>query len=74
MQYGLIAEEVAKVYPEMVAYDKDGQILTVKYQLLTPMLLNQIQKQAAQIRSLEERLAALESLLSKAPAAAVTGQ
>ncbi len=25
LQYGLIAEEVAKVYPELVAYDKDGQ-------------------------------------------------
>ena len=25
LQYGLIAEEVAKVYPELVAYDNDGQ-------------------------------------------------
>ncbi len=64
LQYGLIAEEVAKVYPEMVADDKDGQILTVKYQLLTPMLLNEVQKQAAENRSLEERVAALEALLS----------
>ena len=45
LQYGLIAEEVAKVYPEMVAYDKDGQPYTVKYQLLPPMLLNELQKQ-----------------------------
>lgn len=65
MQYGLIAEEVAEVYPDMVAYDKDGRILTVKYQMLTPILLNEVQKQAAQIRSLEDRLAALESLLEK---------
>ena len=57
LQYGLIAEEVAKVYPEMVAYDNDGQILTVKYQLLAPMLLNEVQK-------LEQRVAALEALLS----------
>ena len=70
-QYGLIAEEVEKVYPEMVAYDNDGQIMTVKYQMLAPMLLNEVQKlaaqnqsQAGQIRSLEERLAALEALLS----------
>src|SRR6202034_342260 len=34
LQYGLIAEEVAKIYPEMVAYGHDGQVLTVKYQLL----------------------------------------
>jgi hypothetical protein len=79
LQYGLIAEEVEKVYPEMVAYDSDGQIMTVKYQMLAPMLLNEAQKhkaeiqaereknaeQAEQIRSLEQRLASLEALLSE---------
>ena len=45
IQYGLIAEEVAKVYPEMVAYDGDGQPYTVKYQMLAPMLLNEFNKQ-----------------------------
>jgi hypothetical protein len=71
LQYGLIAEEVAKVYPEMVAYDNDGQVLTVKYQMLAPMLLNEVQKQHVQLqqqleqnRKLEDRLAALEALLS----------
>jgi hypothetical protein len=39
----------------------------VKYQVLDSMLLNELQKQAAEIRSLEDRLAALETLLSKAP-------
>jgi hypothetical protein len=63
-QYGLIAEEVAKVYPEMVAYDQDGQVLTVKYQLLAPMLLNEVQKQNQTIQKLEERLATLEALLA----------
>jgi hypothetical protein len=64
LQYGLIAEEVEKIYPEMVAYDGDGQILTVKYQMLAPMLLNEVQKQNAQIQKLQDRLAALEALLS----------
>jgi len=63
LQYGLIAEEVAKVYPEMVAYDKDGQVLTVKYQLLALMLLNEVQRQNETNRQLETRLAALEALL-----------
>ena len=45
LQYGLIAEEVAKVYPEMVVYDKDGEPYTVKYQLLAPSVLNELQKQ-----------------------------
>jgi hypothetical protein len=77
-QYGLIAEEVAKLYPDMVGYDKDGQPASVKYQSLAPMLLNEVQKQNAQLqqqleinrlqqehnRKLEDRLAALEALLS----------
>ena len=45
LQYGLIAEEVAKVYPELVAYDNDGQPYTVRYQYLATMLLNEVQKQ-----------------------------
>ena len=45
LQYGLIAEEVAQVYPELVAYDTDGQPYTVRYQYITTMLLNEVQKQ-----------------------------
>jgi hypothetical protein len=70
VQYGLIAEEVAEVYPDLVARSADGQIETVRYQLLDSMLLNELQKQNAiitaqkeQIRSLEERLARIETAL-----------
>ena len=45
LQYGLIAEEVAKVYPELVAYDNEGQPYTVRYENLASMLLNEVQKQ-----------------------------
>jgi hypothetical protein len=45
LQYGLIAEEVAKVYPELVAYDNEGQPYSVRYQYLSTMLLNEAQKQ-----------------------------
>ena len=45
MQYGLIAEEVAEVYPELVAFGEDGKPYTVKYQYLATMLLNEVQKQ-----------------------------
>jgi Chaperone of endosialidase len=81
LQYGLIAEEVAKIYPEMVAYDDEGQIHSVRYQLLAPMLLNEVQKQNAQIqkqqeenRKLEDRLAALEALLLNQTSAAAADQ
>ena len=45
VQYGLIAEEVAEVYPELVVYDKDGQVQTVQYHKLVPMLLNELKKE-----------------------------
>jgi hypothetical protein len=45
LQYGLIAEEVAEVYPELVAYDKDSKPYSVRYQYLATMLLNEMQKQ-----------------------------
>src|SRR5207245_11459298 len=67
LQYGLIAEEVAEVYPELVAPNKDGEVETVMYQFLAPMLLNEVQKQHRQIEdqqkvidALEQRLKALE--------------
>jgi trimeric autotransporter adhesin len=56
LQYGLIAEEVAKVYPEMAAYDKDGQPYGVRYQMLTPMLLNELQKQHKVVTAQQDEL------------------
>jgi hypothetical protein len=69
IDYGLIAEEVAQVYPDLVVRSADGQIQTVQYQKLTPMLLNEAQKQRrlleeqeAKIQQLEKQLAALPLL------------
>jgi hypothetical protein len=86
LDYGLIAEEVAEVYPDLVIRGKDGQVETVQYHKLTPMLLNELQKQHVEsekhtqqqdetIRQLQARLAVLEALLSsKVPATATAGQ
>ena len=52
-QYGLIAEEVAKVYPELVIRDDSGKIQGVHYEELAPMLLSEVQQQAAEIRDLK---------------------
>ncbi len=46
IQYGLVAEEVAEVYPDLVVRGKDGQVETVQYYKLDAMLLNEIQKLA----------------------------
>jgi hypothetical protein len=57
VQYGLIAEDVARVFPDLVAHSADGLIETVKYQVLGPMLLNGVQFQQAEIRRLKEEIA-----------------
>ena len=44
LQYGLIAEEVADVYPNLVVRGKDGKVETVQYYKLDAMLLNEVQK------------------------------
>src|SRR5205814_1727910 len=49
LQYGLIAEEVEAVYPELVTRDAEGRPDSVMYQFLAPMLLNEVQKQHRQI-------------------------
>jgi Chaperone of endosialidase len=70
IQYGLIAEEVADVYPDLVAHSAGGQIETVKYQVLDSLMLNELQKEHKQvqeqtetIRLLEGRIAVLEKAL-----------
>jgi Chaperone of endosialidase len=55
-QFGLIAEEVAKVYPELVIRDARGEILSVRYDELAPMLLNAMKLQDEKIKEQERRL------------------
>jgi len=45
IQYGLIAEEVARVYPELVIHGADGRIDGVRYEELAPMLISEMQQQ-----------------------------
>jgi len=58
LQYGLIAEEVAKVYPELVIRDGTGRIDSVRYDELSPMLLNEVQEQQRKMTTQEEKYAA----------------
>ena len=47
-QYGLVAEEVNQLYPELVTHGTDGKAETVRYSMLTSMLLNELQKQTTE--------------------------
>ena len=46
-QFGLVAEEVAKVDPDLVARDDKGQIYSVRYEAVNAMLLNEFLKEHA---------------------------
>lgn len=59
VQYGLIAEEVAAIFPQLVAHDKDGRPATVFYHVLPALLLNELQGQQRQIEAFAAELAAL---------------
>jgi hypothetical protein len=61
LQYGLVAEEVAKVYPALVQYDAKGQPLTVRYHWINAMLLNEVQKQHANAEAQQARVGKLLS-------------
>ena len=49
-QFGLIAEEVAKVNPDLVVRDDDDEIYTVRYEAVNAMLLNEFLKEHHQVK------------------------
>lgn len=59
-QYGLIAEEVEKVYPELVIEGNDGKAETVEYQVLPAMLLNEVQKQSRELAQNDVQIATMQ--------------
>jgi t-SNARE complex subunit (syntaxin) len=50
------------VYPELVVRDQKGRIDGVRYDELTPILLNEQQRQAAALRRVEQQVADLDDL------------
>jgi hypothetical protein len=63
LQYGLIAEEVAKVLPELVVTNNEGQPETVAYQTLPVLLLNELQKEHAKVERQAADLRQAEKLV-----------
>jgi hypothetical protein len=74
-QFGLIAEEVAKVNPDLVVRDKEGKPYTVRYDQVNAMLLNEFLKEHHQVQDLkaivaeqQEQIKALTAGLQKVSA------
>ena len=71
-QFGLIAEEVAEVNPDLVVRDENGEIYTVRYDAVNAMLLNEFLKehrkneeQGATIARQQKQIEALAAGLQK---------
>jgi len=64
-QFGLIAEEVAKVNPELVLLDKEGKPYTVRYDAVNAMLLNEFLKEHGKVEKLEATMTKQEVAAAK---------
>ncbi len=64
-QFGLVAEEVAKVDPELVARDEEGRPYTVRYDAVNAMLLNEFHKEHRKVETLEATVARLRAALQR---------
>jgi len=56
MHYGLIAEEVQTVYPELVTQVATGEVHTVRYQALIPLLLDELQRQEMDLQHQQQMI------------------
>jgi hypothetical protein len=64
-QYGLIAEQVAKVYPELVVRGDKGEIQSVQYRELIPLMLNEMQHQQAALTAIKAQNDVLRAALAQ---------
>jgi len=71
-QFGLIAEEVAEVNPDLVVRDKNGEIYTVRYDAVNAMLLNEflkthrnVEEQSRNVQEQEATIAQLKAAVAQ---------
>jgi hypothetical protein len=67
-QFGLVAEEVEKVNPDLVARDEQGKPFSVRYEAVNAMLLNEFLKEHRKVERLEKQVALLTAGLHKVSA------
>jgi hypothetical protein len=64
-QFGLIAEQVAEVNPDLVVHDENGEIYTVRYDAVNAMLLNEFLKAHRKIEDQQATIADLKSTVAQ---------
>jgi uncharacterized coiled-coil protein SlyX len=65
LAFGLIAEEVAKVYPDLVGRNAEGQPESVRYDQVNAMLLNEFLKEHRKVEAQEATIAELKSTVAQ---------
>jgi hypothetical protein len=63
-EFGLIAEEVAEVNPDLVVLDEKGEIYTVRYDAVNAMLLNEFLKEHKTVQELKSNAAKQEATIA----------
>ena len=64
-QFGLVAEEVAKVNPNLVVRDAKGEVYTVRYEAVNAMLLNEFLKEHSTMEELKSKVAKQEATIAQ---------
>src|SRR5438477_1225506 len=64
-QFGLIAEEVEKVNPDLVGRDENGKVSTVRYEAVNAMLLNEFLKEHRMVEDQEAAIAQLKASMAQ---------
>lgn len=64
-QFGLVAEEVAKVDPDLVVRGEDGQLITVRYEAVNAMLLNEFLKEHGRVAQQQKEIDELRSAVKE---------
>ena len=64
-QFGLVAEDVEKVNPDLVTRDREGKPQTVRYEQINAMLLNEFLKEHSKVGQLEAALDAVNKRLNE---------
>ncbi|HWX17639.1 MAG TPA: tail fiber domain-containing protein [Chthoniobacterales bacterium] len=64
-QFGLVAEEVEKVNPDLVARDAEGKVFTVRYEAVNAMLLNEFLKEHRTVQELKSTVAKQETTIAR---------
>jgi uncharacterized coiled-coil protein SlyX len=64
-QFGLVAEQVEKVNPDLVVRDEDGKVNSVRYEAVNAMLLNEFLKEHRNVAEQQTKVAEQESTIAE---------